>query len=38
MILLEGNLVDIWTGANIQVIYTMRRMQGCEHSRTGMEA
>ena len=40
MILLEGNLVDIQTGANIQEvmhIYTIRRMQGCERSRTGME-
>ena len=40
MILLEGNLVNIQTGANIQkvmYIYTMRKMQGCEHSRTGME-
>ena len=40
-ILLKGNLVDIQTGATIQEvmhIYTMRRMQRCECSRTGMEA
>ena len=40
MILLEGNLVNIQTGANIQEgmhIYTRRRMQGCAHGRIGME-
>ena len=38
--LLEGNLVNIPTGSIIQEvmhIYTVRRMQGCECSRAGME-
>ena len=37
---LEGNLVNIQTSSIIQEvthIYTMRRVQGCECSKTGME-